>query len=866
MTTPNRRAPRSARLATRVAAALVGTLAVSSVAAPAVAGPGPSDPPPVGNGELYLTSSTTTSIGQELFFAGEGFVDDGSGAFQKIFLKIDDRHYTGSANNPDLANSIAAVQVQADGTVSGSLEVPADIDDAAVNDNAGNDHWLRVLGSTPAVSAFSEDFEVDPGASIAPTVAATAATTTGRRSGVTVTVTGTGFTPDESVSVERSDGTAYEWTDGPTITADATGDLSGSLSFAIGDLRAGDYQLVLQRSSASATPAAAQVSVDPAISLSGLAVDSDGIATISNVPEGSTFTSVELDPNPAIEGDEVEIATAPFTADATGVAAGTVHVPAGQSIGTKNFRITRSLPYAGVLTTTAKVSPSSQVVGTGGFARVETDPGDIEQGLYQSAYGDSSGALFATTASFVTPSRLYKLNPDTLAVEASVVPPADPSSSTEGAVFAVYGIGVDDEHGTVWVTNTRQNTIAVYSQSDLSLIKQFPTGILSHTRDVVIDEEHDLAFVTSASEGSSGDGTIGVFTTGDTEDELSYADTVDLGPRTEFSPMSLELDEASGTLFTVSSTTPRAVAIDTDSLEKRYIELQEDAVSRGAGIAYDAVTDRLWVSSQNLDSVLIADATTGETVADVATGAQALNIAFDPVHRLAYVSNFGGSTVTVLDPDGDAVANLPHVRANHVVEDGHGSVYSVNKDADNTVVKLTPRVTAGAATVAGKPVVGSTVRATTDSWSPDTTFTYRWTRNGNEISGATTAAYRVSPADVGKRLAVTAAGSAEGFAPAEVTSQPTAKVAKGTLKSAEPRVAGKAKVGAKLRAITGTWTKGTKFSYTWLAQGKKIKGAKAKKLKVTRSLKGKKISVKVVGKKPGYTTQKVVSKPKRIKG
>ena len=62
------------------------------------------------------------------------------------------------------------------------------------------------------------------------------------------------------------------------------------------------------------------------------------------------------------------------------------------------------------------------------------------------------------------------------------------------------------------------------------------------------------------------------------------------------------------------------------------------------------------------------------------TGAGALNVTFDPVKRLAYVSNRGAGTVTVIDPDGRIVANLDNgTLPNHVATDGKGNVFAVNK-------------------------------------------------------------------------------------------------------------------------------------------------------------------------------------------
>ena len=81
-----------------------------------------------------------------------------------------------------------------------------------------------------------------------------------------------------------------------------------------------------------------------------------------------------------------------------------------------------------------------------------------------------------------------RIEPSDLAIPEPADPP-EPSEAyvdgSDGGVFAVYGIGVDAEAGQVWVTNTRQDTVAVYSTEDLSLIKQFEPGTVAHSRDVV---------------------------------------------------------------------------------------------------------------------------------------------------------------------------------------------------------------------------------------------------------------------------------------------------------------------------------------------------------------------------------------------
>ena len=77
----------------------------------------------------------------------------------------------------------------------------------------------------------------------------------------------------------------------------------------------------------------------------------------------------------------------------------------------------------------------------------------------------------------------------------------------------------------------------------------------------------------------------------------------------------------------------------------------------------------------------------------------------------------------------------------------------------------------------------------------------------------------------------------------------------------KPKITGTVKVGKKLTAKPGVWKPSSvKLSYQWLRNGKAIKGATKSTYKLAKSDKRKKITVKVTGKRAGYTTKSVVSK------
>lgn len=97
------------------------------------------------------------------------------------------------------------------------------------------------------------------------------------------------------------------------------------------------------------------------------------------------------------------------------------------------------------------------------------------------------------------------------------------------------------------------------------------------------------------------------------------------------------------------------------------------------------------------------------------------------------------------------------------------------------------------------------------------------------------------------------------------TATRTVTVAKGKLSAATPKVTGSAKVGKKLTAKPGSWTKGTRFAYQWLNDGKAIRGATKSTYVVSRADRGDTLSVRVTGSLSGYETETRTSKAVLVK-
>lgn len=423
--------------------------------------------------------------------------------------------------------------------------------------------------------------------------------------------------------------------------------------------------LALSISSAYATGTFTQPDIDfkGNVSTQGGVVYAGGEANVS----GRAFT-----PGQEIvlrQNGQVISGQTPVVADKDGAFKTTVAIPADAEVGLHDVVLEAVKPNAASMFE-IKVSPKVPLSGQDAF---ELQAQHMAPGVYQSAYSAKNNKLFVTSAVGRPPvkeSQLLKVDPKTLAIEARITPAAD--TARDGQVQAVYGVGVDDANDTVWVTNTRSNTVAVYRQSDLSLVKQFPNGTVSHARDVVIDAKAQRAYASSP-----GSNVITVFDTKALEvlPELALRGK----GREQVSLMSLAIDPANGKLYTISSNTNELFIVDLKKGEAEHV-FALPGVRGASGVAIDAKNQQVYVSAQGSDNLLIVNARDGSVLHTIPVGAGALNVAFDPARELAYVASRGAGTVTVVNPKGQIVANLDGGSSpNHVSVDGKGNAYLLNK-------------------------------------------------------------------------------------------------------------------------------------------------------------------------------------------
>ncbi|MEE6267340.1 YncE family protein [Streptomyces diastatochromogenes] len=287
----------------------------------------------------------------------------------------------------------------------------------------------------------------------------------------------------------------------------------------------------------------------------------------------------------------------------------------------------------------------------------------IAKGLYQSAYSERHHVLWATAAVGrppVTSSALVQVDPKSLKVKARYTPPV--SNPTNGAVEAVYGVAVDDEHDTVWTTTTRDNGLAVYDQRTGKHLASLP-GV-NHAREVVVDERHDTAWASGF-----GDGSVVAFDTRTFKEKKRV--TVPGA-----TPAGLAVNERTGVVYATDLAGDRIIEIAPRAAAPRFIPAGDGPIS----IALSKDGRTAYSADQAAGALSVIDLRKGAVTRTVPTGAGTLSVAADPRTGRVLVANRTTATVSVVDPRKGAVVKTVTTGANpnHVTV-VHGTAFVLAK-------------------------------------------------------------------------------------------------------------------------------------------------------------------------------------------
>ena len=323
---------------------------------------------------------------------------------------------------------------------------------------------------------------------------------------------------------------------------------------------------------------------------------------------------------------------------------------------------------------------------------------NIIQGLpgqFQVGYSKKNHKLFVPTvgARGGLASSLARVDADTLQTEAFAELPVKKNDKGQYGYTSAYGVTVDDVDGTVWVTNTTDNSVAVYDQQTLKLIwtnegvKKDDPNWIEHPRSVLVDHESGKAFVTGRYFVSAID-----LKTKQVE-KIQLEGAPDGGTR--YISMNLFLD--GGKLYVPERTGGKLFVVDTKTFKvEKTIQTQgEDSTVevRPSDVAVDHSLNEIYVSSQGVKGVnsgiSVYDLTTGEFKKFVKFGTQALALEHDEDRDLVYVTDFGTGKVAVFDGRADEVigeVEMNGAAANDVTLLKDGSVLILDKkDRDEKV-------------------------------------------------------------------------------------------------------------------------------------------------------------------------------------
>ena len=145
-------------------------------------------------------------------------------------------------------------------------------------------------------------------------------------------------------------------------------------------------------------------------------------------------------------------------------------------------------------------SPAPQQITAAQAQQVQGIPGQ-----YQIRHSKDGKIFIAGSNRDMSVSTIARLDEKTLQIEVIATLPITRAGTGYNAGYknlGAFGIDVDDENGTIWVTNTRDNAVSVYDQNNLNLLwanygaQEGDENWIEHPREVKVDAASGKAFVT----------------------------------------------------------------------------------------------------------------------------------------------------------------------------------------------------------------------------------------------------------------------------------------------------------------------------------------------------------------------------------
>ncbi|MDQ1042786.1 YncE family protein [Streptomyces sp. V4I2] len=227
---------------------------------------------------------------------------------------------------------------------------------------------------------------------------------------------------------------------------------------------------------------------------------------------------------------------------------------------------------------------------------------------------------------------------------------------------AVYGVAVDDEHNTMWTTNTRNNTVAVYSRRTGEHLATLPD--VNHARDIRVDEKHNTVWASGF-----GDGTLVAY------DSRTFKEKERITIEGA-GPAGLAVDERTGTVYAADLSNDRIIEVSPGSATPRFVPAGDGAIA----VALSENGRTAYTADQTAGTMSVVDLRTGTVTRSVVTCAGALSVAADDRSGDVLVVNRTAANVTVVDPRTGTVEETVPTGANpNHLESVDGTAYVVDK-------------------------------------------------------------------------------------------------------------------------------------------------------------------------------------------
>ena len=360
--------------------------------------------------------------------------------------------------------------------------------------------------------------------------------------------------------------------------------------------------------------------------------------------------------------------------------------------------------FAAPNTANQTAAPSASAPSTASLSRVVDTSASVAQitqglpGQYQVAYSKATNKIWmvGVGARGDLASTIARVNADTLQIEEVAALPFELDKNGEFGYISAYGITVDDVSGTVWVTNTTDNSLSVFDQNTMEQIwtnhgiAESDPNWIEHPRSVLVDHNSGKVFVTGRYYVSA----IDMKTFEVTKLQLEGAPN----GGTRYIGMNMTVDgdklyvpeRTGGKVFVINTKTFKTEQVIQTRGENSSVEV------RPSDVTIDHSENEIYVSSQGVDGVnsgiSVYDLTTGAFKKFVKFGNQALSMENDEDRDLVYVTDFGTGKIAIFDAKTDRVIGEVEMnggKANDLTITADGSVIAVDKqDIANTTAAV----------------------------------------------------------------------------------------------------------------------------------------------------------------------------------